>query len=294
MKLILSRKGFDGGNGRCPSPIFPDETMVSLPILLGGASHKMSQVPCGQPGVNIGQVVADITARLAPANRLSGDSSVHLDPSLKPHLQPVPPGWRSAFGQVGTAQGHLTNRGIAKGDLFLFFGWFRKVEQHAGRWRYRPESPDLHVVFGWLEVDQILQIDDGFNVNRAHPWLSDHPHVRHAKEMGRSNTVYVASQELTFDKSKAGGGSFDRFKPRLQLTTPNANQRSMWTLPSWFHPSAPPTMHDLSYHETPGRWTLDGNGLQTQLRAVNRGQEFVISLDGDRRHPAMEWLKSLF
>ena len=31
-KLILSRKGFDSGSGGCPSPIFPDGTMFSLPI----------------------------------------------------------------------------------------------------------------------------------------------------------------------------------------------------------------------------------------------------------------------
>ena len=34
MKLILSRKGFDSGakSGRGPSPIFPDDTLFSLPI----------------------------------------------------------------------------------------------------------------------------------------------------------------------------------------------------------------------------------------------------------------------
>ncbi len=31
-KLILSRKGFDSASGGCPSPIFPDGTMFSLPI----------------------------------------------------------------------------------------------------------------------------------------------------------------------------------------------------------------------------------------------------------------------
>ena len=32
MKLILSRKGFDSQSGGCPSPIFPDGTLYSLPI----------------------------------------------------------------------------------------------------------------------------------------------------------------------------------------------------------------------------------------------------------------------
>ena len=34
-KLILSRKGFDSGSGGCPSPIFPDGTVFSLPIPSG-------------------------------------------------------------------------------------------------------------------------------------------------------------------------------------------------------------------------------------------------------------------
>ena len=32
MKLILSRKGFDSQSGGCPSPIFPNGTLYSLPI----------------------------------------------------------------------------------------------------------------------------------------------------------------------------------------------------------------------------------------------------------------------
>ena len=32
MRVILSRKGFDSSNGGCASPIFPDNTMLSLPI----------------------------------------------------------------------------------------------------------------------------------------------------------------------------------------------------------------------------------------------------------------------
>ena len=31
-KLSLSRKGFDSSYGGCPSPIFPDGTIYSLPI----------------------------------------------------------------------------------------------------------------------------------------------------------------------------------------------------------------------------------------------------------------------
>jgi hypothetical protein len=32
MKIVLSRKEFDLAAGRCPSPIHPDGTMLSIPI----------------------------------------------------------------------------------------------------------------------------------------------------------------------------------------------------------------------------------------------------------------------
>ena len=32
LKVILSRKGFDSSNGGCPSPIMPDNTLLSFPI----------------------------------------------------------------------------------------------------------------------------------------------------------------------------------------------------------------------------------------------------------------------
>jgi hypothetical protein len=32
MRIVLSRKGFDSGSGGCPSPIFPDGSMLALPI----------------------------------------------------------------------------------------------------------------------------------------------------------------------------------------------------------------------------------------------------------------------
>ena len=32
-KIILSRKGFDSSNGGIPSPIMPDGTLLSMPII---------------------------------------------------------------------------------------------------------------------------------------------------------------------------------------------------------------------------------------------------------------------
>jgi len=32
------------------------------------------------------------------------------------------------FGQINAAQSHLENNNVKEGDLFLFFGWFRKQD----------------------------------------------------------------------------------------------------------------------------------------------------------------------
>ena len=73
-KLIISRKGFNSGSGGCPSPIFPDGTMFSLPI----PSRDREQFADLQHGdVDIAEVVSGITN-----GRMSGLNLVHLDPDL--------------------------------------------------------------------------------------------------------------------------------------------------------------------------------------------------------------------
>ena len=73
-KLIISRKGFDSGSGGCPSPIFPDSAMFSLPI----PSDDEEAFEDLQHGVtDISSVVADITN-----GRIRRWDRVHLDPDL--------------------------------------------------------------------------------------------------------------------------------------------------------------------------------------------------------------------
>ena len=64
--------------------------------------------------------------------------------------------WHPIFGQVGAAQSHRAHSGVAVGDLFLFFGWFRQTEIVGGRYRFVRQSPDLHVIFGWLQIGEIV------------------------------------------------------------------------------------------------------------------------------------------
>ena len=73
-KLIISRKGFDSGSGGCASPIFPDDTMFSLPI----PSRNREQFADLQYGdIDIASVVTGITN-----GRMNRQGRVHLDPDL--------------------------------------------------------------------------------------------------------------------------------------------------------------------------------------------------------------------
>jgi Nucleotide modification associated domain 3 len=143
VKIIISRKGFDSANGRVPSPIFADDTMLSLPI------PYASGIPYDQINSPIEgfRCLSEIVEQLA---RLD-DRPAHLDPDLDPGSIARLEGWRGILGQSSGAQTHLDNNLVGPGDLFLFFGLFRRVKSNAGdRLRFVADEPRRHVLFGWL------------------------------------------------------------------------------------------------------------------------------------------------
>ena len=155
-KLIISRKGFDSGSGGCPSPIFPDGTMFSLPI----PSRDDEAFEDLQHGdVDIASVVTGITN-----GRIGRQSRVHLDPDLNfdtykyRKTRPAWQLWRGMLGQAGIAQSHLAKQGVGSGDIFLFFGLYRHVEETAQGGHFVRGAPELHVLWGWLQVDQKYRV----------------------------------------------------------------------------------------------------------------------------------------
>jgi len=286
VKLILSRKGFDSSNGGVPSPVFPDGRMLSLPIPEQWASPITYEVRyedlCwpGQPA--IGDIVEQLTG-----GRVSRHKGGHIDPDIFTGSLPRDEGWRPIFGQTDAAQGHLKNKDIGHGDIFLFFGLFRKVETKDSVLRFATSCPQQHVIFGWLQVDRVVQVD---SCRENMPWAHYHPHMHLGPDP--RNTLYIASEKLTLpgygDVGRPGAGVFDRYSDTLCLTAPN-EATSTWLLPAWFAPDEqkPP----LTYHSAAWRWepnTEEG----VLLRSVGRGQEFV--LDCDAYPEAHGWLAWLF
>lgn len=281
MKIIISRKGFDSGYGGVPSPIFPDGRIVSLPI----PSNAGLAAAIGQTGrLCFGDVMADLTD-----SRLGNETLIHIDPDLEKSTLQRLPDWRSAFGQVGTAQSHLANQQVGEGDLFLFFGWFRHVELHKQHWRYITNAHSFHSLFGWLRVSEVIKVEEQGWQNLP-SWLSDHPHVKHADRFeGNNNTLYIARHELGLEnlaEELNGAGMFKNWSRSLKLSA-DGKSRSIWNVPKWLEPiEGRPA---LTYHGKVNRWIRDGDKLN--LATVAKGQEFV--LDTSYYPEALPWATQL-
>lgn len=281
MKIIFSRKGFDSGYGGVPSPILPDDSLVSFPIP-SRFGRPLSELNFANGP--LGKMVGELTR-----GKIALNHTVHLDPDLVADTIPRLPGWCPAFGQTGSAQGHLRNQGVGPGDLFLFFGWYQRVEQRKGKLQY--VGPQIHSLFGWLQIGDVLKVSDSAALLKQRPWLADHPHLQHATSIGSNNTVYVAAPQLRIGSAHmavAGAGIFNRWSSLLQLTAPSQN-RSVWLLPGWMLP--PNGQSALSYHPTAQAWERLPGDL-VRLRTAAKGQEFVLNTPDSMA--AQKWLERLF
>lgn len=275
MRIILSRKGFDSAAGGCPSPIFPNDTMLALPIPDRKSTIRYQDLLW--QGRNLGDLVPQLAGGKPRAHY-----GAHLDPDLDPSMQPRAANWRPVFGQMGSAQSHLHNQGIAVGDIFLFFGLFRRISEEG---RFVPGTPAMHVIWGWLQIGRIMPVDRD---RQQLAWAGRHPHL--GTEGDPSNTLYVATDQLSLPGSTdnlPGAGIFSSFSPTLRLTAADSRGPSTWLLPEWFHPEGRASA--LSYHRKPGAWTRTSKGVL--LKTVGRGQEFVLNTD---HYPeAVPWITDL-
>ena len=216
MKLILSRKGFDSSkaNGGCPSPIL-DDRLCSLPIPDPGSPTTYGQISPFE-GIPIAQIVEDLTL-----SRVSRGDGAHLDPDLRRDAIARAPGWRPIFGQAAAAQSHLENQKVERGDLFLFFGCFRRAEQIGRAFRFVRDEPTRHIIFGWLQIGQKIRATD--SVATEIPWATGHPHLA-APERYKNNMLYFAGDRLSLNGIDANGaGTFDWLRPELTLTETGSN-----------------------------------------------------------------------
>lgn len=281
MRLILSRKGFDSSAGGCPSPILPDGRLLNLPIPDGLSTIAYRDVRFDQQPLS--KWVNNLTGRPRMAAQCA-----HLDPDIRSDALPSRhQNWRGVLGQHGSAQTHLKNESVTAGDLFLFFGLFRPIEMHKRRWRFVPGAPARHVIWGWLQIAEIVAVDECDD--ERHAWTEYHPHRRYASDT--SNQFYLAETTLklpALPSALPGYGTLDRLTPANTLSDPDSHRPSDWRLPLPFKPTSEEPA--LSYHRNLNRWRSDNHACY--LNAAARGQEFVLGPGATER--SNDWILTLF
>ena len=267
MKIILSRKGFDSATGGFASPILPDNRMVSLPIPEEGTGIAYSELKIddystyftlmeglGMGTLKCGKLRASLTST----------QNCHLDPDIVQDIVIRADGWRGVFGQTGLSAMHLKNQGIKEGDLFLFFGWFKKTVPNQGRIIYdNQDAEGKHVLFGYLQIGEIVELAE---TQQPYRWLGNHPHLRQAYKADKANTLYLAAERLSIATQMAGYGRFN-FSPELVLSK-SGKKRSKWLLPDIFKET------EISYHS-------NNSWKEGYFQSAGRGQEFVLNATDD-------------
>ena len=291
MKIIFSRKGFDSSNGGSPSPILEDGTIVSLPIpeLNCDGKYSIRYKDLKPHGVDLGKLIDD----LAVKGKVSSKDYAHFDPDICENAySPRKKGWRGLFGQCLAAQGHLFNEGVGKGDLFLFYGLYRKVKKTNGKYVYDKSARPIHLIWGWMQIGDIIKVaDEQTSKQLKYPWASYHPHY-HFQKQHINNTLYVASETLNIEalggNKIKGYGVFEHYREELQLTDPDKDKTSYWRLPAWMYQENKESC-PLTYNAN-REWKLE-NGY-ARLKSFTRAQEYVYS--GHIPKEALKWLRGLF
>ncbi|ARI78527.1 Nmad3 family putative nucleotide modification protein [Halobacillus mangrovi] len=268
--MILSRKGFDGSTGGKPSPILGDR-LATFHIPRADTDIFYKNLMLTET-----ESYLDIMKDLG----INSFSETHLDPDLDSSIwKNRAEGWRGVFGQSGISQGTLHNRNVGPGDLFLFFGWFKQVDKIDGVYRYVPEAPDLHVLFGYLEVNQVIDVNADMEIPK---WAEYHPHIQAREELkNKRNAIYVANRNFSKDRKKRGWGTFS-YRDELVLTQEGAKNRTEWKIPLCFKDEQTKFTHNIK------RWEEKGDGISMQTSG--RGdQEMYVSDNKD----VVNWAENL-
>lgn len=283
MNVIFSRKGFDSSVGGFPSPIFPDGTMVSIPIpsLKSTITYKDFTPWYVKLNHDIHKVLNDITKerikfqggrKKVPCDYFSNKCKAHFDPMIIKHRGKE----FIAFGQQGRAAAHLKKQLVEEGDIFLFFGWFKRIENIGDTWIYSTSSLDLHIIWAYMKIERIIDLSEinKQEVLKDFPFLSSHPHW--VFEFSKPNIIFLSSKIKLFNyDQKRVLTNLDRYKGR-----------SYWKLPIYFN--QPQAFSFLK------NFAVENHSVH--VKSPGRGQEFVLNLDkvdSKERELILQYLKSI-
>lgn len=282
MKIILSRKGFDTGSGGKPSPFFVDRGIhFSIPIPDDNAFFSYRDLR-----FNDDLSLYDLMEKLGVAEN-ERDRQAHTDPDIRidlysnnPAIQMHLANWEPLFGQHGHEQCRLCRQNVGPGDIFLFYGLFQDVRIIKDRYRFIEGATKRQIIWGYLQVKEVLHVNDNNIINHHHP----HYHGRIHYE---NNTIYRAAEILSFNPNMPGYGRLP-FNDRLILSknaSARANEYNLFSLPRFFKDISVVGIGDVCRARS--RPDPDNNDRYL-LRFPNRGQEFIFAENNEVTHWAEE------
>ena len=278
MRIILSRKGFDSANGGMPSPILPNNTILSLPIPSTHDTIRFTDLQLTK-SLNYFSLISSLQKKFRKNLILSSDTC-HLDPDIYPEIIKRDKEWKPLFGQKGASQTHLTQQGITKGDLFLFFGWFRNtICREADIIFDKTRKFSLHIIFGYFQIGRIIKEE-----SEIEEWMRYHPHVsKKDQNVYKNNCLYIARDKLSWNKDLPGAGPFIKYNESLILTKKNSAGEFL-TRSKWFFTPQDPfgKKVELTYHD-------ESNWKDTYFQSATIGQDFVF----EENMLVEAWAKSL-
>jgi len=263
MKIIFSRKGFDSAAGGFPSPIFPDGTLFSIPIPSRFDKLSYGDLQGEWDGTPISLILNDLSGGKIYRQKSwhvcdysSDEQRCHHDP-MWISKEPMP---KLALGQAGRADGHLRKQNISIGDIFLFYGWFRQVDFIDGRWSYCPTAKDVHVIWSYMTIGDVLRIDtpsQKADAVSAYHFLKQHPHLDRRQDS--NNSIYISKEARAL--------SFGDYNCLTDMKVYEG--RAKWRMPRCMNqPNAFSYLKDF---------VLDKDDVIIRYRGY--GQEFVLDLE---------------
>lgn len=200
MKVILSRKGFDSENGKMPSAIMPNGDVVSFPI----PSEDYTTFDDLRYGQFSYKRILDSLAqkKFGCGCEVFPQRHCHVDPDLdRTRWKNVHRYWKPAFGPSWDVWHYLnTTVGIAKNDIFLFFGTFHfLIQKTTAEFEFSVRTgdffhdSDLHLIWGYLQVGDVICDPERTS---EYSW---HPHAG-------GPLLIIPRKRLSFAPSKPGYG----------------------------------------------------------------------------------------
>lgn len=265
MKVIFSRKGFDSSYGGFPSIILPEEMdskMISFPIpetnpKSEGKKAEEIRFLLKQRVMSLKDIFDEL--EISDKIKMPSDSAqkglqninkFHFDPEIQ-----TVENMRSyaAFGQSGSASSHLLNNGLQPGDVFLFFGTFKKTILENNKITYDSGMYEIHTIWGYMIVDDIIHVNKIEDVVKKYTGIKTHLHfINKENEEKNGNNIIICGKNF---------GTFD-YEDKYRLTKLGYS-KTIWELPDFFRGA------DISYCnkvENPSRF-----------KSAEIGQEFVVT-----------------